>query len=141
MPTYPNTRRVIGLAPDQPSYRLLIVDDQVEIRLLLWKLLSSTGFDVCEARSGEEGLAIWAMWKPHLVLLDINMPGMDGYTVARRIKAAPEGKATSIIAVTATNDESAIFAAGCDDFIRKPFQSQFLLSEIAKHLGVRYLYQ
>ena len=72
------TRRVIGLAPDQPNYRILVVEDVKSSRLLLVKLLTSTGFEVRETTNGLEAVALWESWKPQLILMDMQMPVMDG---------------------------------------------------------------
>ncbi len=81
------TRRVIGLAPDQPNYRILVVEDVKSSRLLLVKLLTSTGFEVRETTNGLEAVALWESWKPQLILMDMQMPVMDGYEATKRIKA------------------------------------------------------
>ncbi|MBF2048635.1 MAG: AAA family ATPase [Elainella sp. C42_A2020_010] len=140
------TRQVVGLAPDQPSYRILVVEDQWTNRRLLVKLLVTIGFDVQEAENGAEAVALWQSWHPHLIVMDMRMPIMDGYEATRQIKTAIKtaaGPATVIIALTASafeEDRAAILASGCEDFVRKPFQEQVLLEKIAEHLGARYLY-
>jgi PAS domain S-box-containing protein len=136
--------RVIGLAPDQPSYRILIVEDKWENRHLLIKLLQPLGFEVLEATNGQEGIALWESWEPHLILMDMRMPVMDGYEATKRIKAHIKGQATVIIAITASAFDEArtvIMSTGCDDFMRKPFRETVLLEKIAQHLGVRYVYE
>ncbi|HEY9631841.1 MAG TPA: response regulator [Coleofasciculaceae cyanobacterium] len=136
--------RVIGLEPNQPKYRILIVEDVEENRLLLVKLLVPLGFEIREASDGQEAVAMWQSWQPHLILMDIRMPVMDGYEATRRIKQAPGGRATVVIALTASAFEEqreAILEAGCDDFVRKPFQSDVLYEKIALYLDVRYLYE
>ena len=138
------TRQVMGLAPGQPVYRLLIVDDQETNRLLLRRLLEPLGFALREAADGQTALDIWQSWQPHLIWLDMRMPAPDGYEVTRRIKAATQGQATLIIAVTAsamTEDEAIILAEGCDDYIRKPFREEALWAALEKHLGVRFVYE
>ncbi|HEY9612564.1 ATP-binding protein [Allocoleopsis sp.] len=140
----PPKERVIGLAPNQPSYRILIVEDRWENRHLLIKLLEPLGFEVLEAKNGLEGVSIWESWEPHLILMDMRMPVMDGYEATQRIKAHIKGQATVIIAITASAfDEarSVIMSAGCNDFMRKPFRESVLLEKIAQHLGVRYVYE
>jgi PAS domain S-box-containing protein len=136
--------RVIGLAPDQVAYRILLVEDTRVSRLLLVKLLTSVGFEVREAENGQEGLALWESWEPHLILMDMRMPVMDGYEATRQIKSHLKGQACVIIALTASafeENRSLILSAGCDDFIRKPLQEDILFEKIAHHLGVRYLYE
>lgn len=136
--------RVIGLEPDQPSCRILLVEDVLENRLLLLKLLENLGFEVREAINGQEGVAIWESWAPHLIFMDILMPIMNGYEATKQIKQTPKGQDTVIIALTASAFEEqreAILQAGCDDFIPKPFSEEELLEKIADYLGVRYLYE
>lgn len=137
-------RRAIALAPDQPSYRILVVEDKPENRQLLVKLLTSLGFDVHEAENGQEGIALWHTWEPHLIWMDMRMPIMDGYEATRQIKAHLKGQATVIIALTASafdEEQAIVLSTGCDDFVGKPFREQVILEKMAKHLGVRYLYE
>ncbi|MCT7972050.1 PAS domain S-box protein [Laspinema olomoucense] len=134
---------VIGLAPDQPTKRILVVDDMLESRLLLVKLLGSIGFEVHEAENGQEAIAQWLQWQPHLILMDIRMPVMDGYEATKQIKSTPRSHTTAILALTASvfeEDRSAVFAAGCDDFLRKPLEKDELLEKIGYHLKVDYIY-
>ena len=79
--------KVIGLAPNQPEYRLLVVDDRFESRLVLVTLFTSIGFQVREAENGREAIAMWESWQPHLIWMDMRMPVMDGYEATRQIKA------------------------------------------------------
>ncbi|MGA9379935.1 MAG: ATP-binding protein, partial [Phormidium sp.] len=138
-----NTRQVICLEPNQPTYRILVAEDIKENRQLLVKLLVPLGFEVREAENGQEAITIWESWQPHLIWMDMRMPVMDGYEATRRIKAHPQGKNTVIIALTASvfeEQQPAILKAGCNDFMPKPFRSEVLLEKIAKYLGVRYIY-
>jgi CheY-like chemotaxis protein len=140
--------RVTGLAPNQPIYRILVVEDVAENRQLLVKLLEPLGFEVRQATNGREAVAVWESWSPHLIWMDIIMPVMDGYEAARQIKQlAVRGSSAQkpvIIALTASvfeEQRSAILAAGCDDVLPKPFRQEALLEKMAHHLGVRYLYE
>jgi signal transduction histidine kinase/DNA-binding NarL/FixJ family response regulator len=136
--------RVSGLASDQPTYRILVIEDRWENRSLLVRMLSHVGFEVLEANDGQEGVVLWQNWEPHLVLMDMRMPVMDGYEATRRIKAHPKGESTVVIAITASafdEERAKIMATGCDDFVRKPIREALLLGKIAQHLGVRYLYE
>jgi signal transduction histidine kinase/CheY-like chemotaxis protein len=138
------TRQVVALAPDQPTYRILVVEDQWTNRRLLVKLLATLGFEVQETENGQQAVALWQSWQPDLILMDMRMPVMDGYEATRQIKSTPQGQTTVIIALTASafeEDRAAILACGCEDFVRKPFQEGVLLEKISEHLGVRYLYQ
>jgi CheY-like chemotaxis protein len=130
---YPESRRVIGLEPDQGTFRILVADDREETRLLMTRMLEPLGFQVMGASDGAEALWIWRTWAPHLIWMDLRMPRMDGYEATRRIRSA-EGSANpaepnrgrprcAIIALTASafeHDQSAI-RGGCDGFVTKPF--------------------
>jgi signal transduction histidine kinase/CheY-like chemotaxis protein len=136
--------KVIALAENQPSYRILAVDDVPASRLLLNKLLTTIGFEVREAGDGLEAIELWQKWHPHLILMDMRMPIIDGYEATQRIKAEPEGNSTVVIALTASAFEEErveILSVGCDDFMRKPFQEAELLTKIGQYLGVNYLYE
>jgi len=138
------TRRVIALEPNQPCYRILVVDDKWDNRQLLIKLLNPLGFEMKEASNGMEAIEIWESWQPHLIWMDMRMPVMDGYEATKYIKTHLKGQATAIIALTASaweEERAVVLSAGCDDFIRKPFQEQVLFEKMAQYLGVRYLYE
>jgi CheY-like chemotaxis protein/two-component sensor histidine kinase len=81
------TQRVTGLAPDQPQYRLLVAEDKWTNRQLLVKLLTEIGFKVQEAKDGREAIERWKSWQPHLILMDVRMPVMDGYEATKQIRA------------------------------------------------------
>ncbi|HEY9808527.1 MAG TPA: ATP-binding protein [Halomicronema sp.] len=136
-------RHVIALEANQPHYRILIVDDKPVNRLLLFKMLNPLGFEVKEAKNGQEAIEIWDKWEPHLIWMDMRMPVMDGYEATKHIKSTTKGQATAIIALTASvlEEEKAIFiSAGCDDFMRKPFREADIFKTMHKHIGVRYIY-
>jgi signal transduction histidine kinase/CheY-like chemotaxis protein len=137
-------RRVLALAPDQPIYKLLVVDDKAINRQLLMKLLLPLGFEVKEASNGQDAIAIWERWEPHLILMDMRMPVMDGYEATKYIKSTIKGNATAIIAFTASvleEEKSIILSTGCDDFLRKPFKEYTIFDTLTKHLGVQYIYE
>ena len=139
----PPKRRVIALQPNQPSYRLLIVDDRWDNRQLLIKLLNPLGFEIKEATNGIEAIELWSSWEPHLIFMDMRMPVMDGYEATKEIKATIQGQATAIVALSASNFEEAravVFSVGCDDFIHKPFREADIFDALHKHIGVRYVY-
>jgi signal transduction histidine kinase/DNA-binding NarL/FixJ family response regulator len=141
-PVAPTRARVIGIAEGEPCYRLLIVEDQPENRQLLRRLLEPVGFELREAADGAEALAQWENWRPHLVFMDVRMPVMDGVEATRRIKSADDGARTRVIIVTAhalEQERREILAAGCDDFIRKPYREVEVFDALAKHLGVRFV--
>ena len=136
--------QIIGLAPNQPEFRILVVEDRWESRHLLVKLLESVGFQTREAENGVEAIAIWEEWQPHLIWMDMRMPVMDGYEATRQIKSHLKGQATVIIALTASaleEEKTIILSSGCDDFVRKPFRESFIFDKLAEHLGVVYLYE
>ena len=138
------TCRVIGLAPDQPRYRILVVDDKQDNRYLLMRLLTPLDFDVREANNGQEAVTIWREWQPHLIWMDMRMPVLDGYKATEQIKATMQGQATAIIALTASafeEEKAVVLSAGCDDFLRKPFKESEIFDLMQKHLGVQYLYE
>ena len=138
------TRRAIALEPNQPRYRILIVDDRWENRQLLLKLLHPLGFELQEASNGIEAFQAWERWHPHLIWMDMRMPVMDGYEATQRIKTTTKGQATAVIALTASTveeDRAIIIAAGCDDFLRKPFREMDIFNLMNKHIGVVYIYE
>ncbi|MBW4665594.1 MAG: response regulator [Chroococcus sp. CMT-3BRIN-NPC107] len=135
--------RAISLAPNQPVYRILVVEDKSENRQLLVKFLTSFGFEVREAENGQVGVNIWQTWQPHLIWMDMRMPVIDGYEATRQIKANLKGQSTIIIALTASafdEERALVLSAGCDDFVCKPFLEAVILEKMAKYLGMRYLY-
>ncbi|MEK0179607.1 response regulator [Microcoleus anatoxicus] len=139
-------QRVLGLEPEQPIYRILAVDDNTENRLLLIKMLAPIGFEVREAENGRQAIEIWENWQPDLIWLDTRMPVMNGFETVAEIRARETNTRshTVVIALTASIFEERrgeIIAAGCDDFVRKPFQEQIIFDKIAHYLGVRYIYQ
>lgn len=139
-----NAHRIIGLAPNQPEYRILIVEDRLENRILLNKILTTIGFNVREAVNGQEGIEIWQVWEPHLIWMDMRMPVMNGYEATRKIKQELKGPKTVIVALTASafeEERQLVLAAGCDDFMRKPFRESTLLEKMSKYLGVQYIYE
>ncbi len=143
----PVPRQVVGIAPNQPTYRILIVEDHWENRQLLRRLLSPLGFELQEAENGQEALMFLESWTPHLIWMDIRMPVMDGYETTQKIRATPSPHSPPtypvIIALTASAFEEAradILAAGCDDFVRKPFQEHVIFDKMAQYLGVQYVY-
>jgi two-component system sensor histidine kinase/response regulator len=139
----PDSRRVAGLEPGQAALRVLVVDDEVSNRGWLCALLESVGFEVREAGNGREALEIWQAWRPGLILMDMRMPLMDGYEATRRIRLAPGGDSTVIIALTASAlDEPlpAMMEAGVDDLVCKPFKEGHLFDRIKTHLEVRFRY-
>ena len=119
------------------SKQILVVEDQEDNRRIERDLLTTTDYEVMEAENGEEALAAVAKQRPDLILMDIQLPVMDGYEATRRIKADPQLRAIPIIAVTSyalSGDEEKARAAGCDDFVPKPYSPRQLLAKIRKYL-------
>lgn len=136
-------RRVVGIAPGQPTYRILVVEDRLENRVLLVQLLESVGFEVKEAENGLQGVELAETWDPHIIFMDMRMPVMDGYEATKRIKATTKGQAMSIIAITASvfdQDRVVILSNGCDSLINKPFRQRNIFDTLVKYLGVQFIY-
>ena len=142
--TCQETKRVVKIAPYQPNYRILVVDDRLENRDLLAKLLNTVGFDTQTASNGVEAIDIWEVWEPHLIWMDMRMAVMDGYAATRHIKAKSGNRQTVVIALTASAFEEQqleIFAAGCDDLVHKPFREEVIFEKMSQYLGVEYIYE
>ena len=120
------------------SRRILVVDDQEDNRRILRDLLTASGFEVIEAKTGEESVALAEAETPSLILMDIQLPGIDGYEATRQIKAKPALSATPLIVVTSyalSGDEAKAFAAGADAYVSKPFSPRALLAKVREFLG------
>lgn len=138
-------RRVLKIAPNQITYRILVVDDRSENRDIITQLLGSVGLEVRTANNGQEAIATWESWQPHLIWMDMRMPIMDGYEATRQIrkKASNNSAFPKIIALTASAFEeqrASILAAGCDDLVSKPFREQVIFDKLTEHIGVRFIY-
>ena len=118
---------------------ILVVDDLAQNLRLLDAVLSPRGYEVSTAESGEEALSLLADHPPDLILLDILMPGIDGYEVCRRIRQDPATAFLPVVMITASGDEQKVLAieAGADDFIAKPFDQAELLARVASLLRVK----
>ena len=120
------------------TQRILIVEDQEDLRDIARFALEAAGYDVVEAVNGAEGVAKAEAERPDLVLMDIQMPVLDGYEATRRIKALPGMAATPVIAVSSfamKGDEEKARAAGCDDYVTKPYSPKQLLALVQKMLA------
>jgi two-component system, cell cycle response regulator DivK len=117
------------------SKRIPVVEDEEDNRRILCDLLTSAGYEIIQAENGEAALAVAARVRPDLILMDIQLPLLDGYEVTRRLKADPELCAIPIIAVTsyASGDE-ATRAAGCDAYVAKPYSPRALLAKIREYV-------
>jgi PAS domain S-box-containing protein len=139
----PEHGQVIGLQPQQPEYRVLLVEDDADNRQLLEKILKRVDFNVRAASNGEQAVEIFRVWHPDFIWMDMRMPVMDGYEATRRIRAQPGGHEVKIVALTASvfrEDRGAIIAAGCDDVLPKPLDQEKLFDTMKQLLGVRYRY-
>lgn len=143
-------RHTITRESPQTEYRILIVDDSPDNQKHLAQLLSPLGFQLREAGNGEEAIALWKAFHPHLILMDMNMPILDGYEATRQIRAEAQGippnaspppppAIVGMSASTLSEEKSAAFAVGCDDLIAPPIQLSTLLNKIAQHLYIPYL--
>jgi two-component system cell cycle response regulator DivK len=117
--------------------RILVVEDQEDNRQILRDLLTNAGFDMVAAENGEEAIASAQASRPDLILMDIQLPILDGYEATRRIKADPHLKSIPIIVVTSyalSGDEEKARLAGCDDYVAKPFSPRQLLAKIKEYV-------
>jgi PAS domain S-box-containing protein len=137
-------RQIVSLAPNQPTYRILVVDDITENRELLRHIFGKLGFELREAVNGLEAITIAQAWQPDLICMDMRMPVMDGYEATRKLKSNPDTQNIKIIALTASSFEeerAVILQAGCNDFLAKPFRETTLLEKIGQYLEVIYIYE
>ena len=119
---------------------ILVVEDQEDNRRILRDLLASAGFDTVEAVTGEEGVRLAGEHVPDLILMDIQLPDIDGYEATRRIKSDPALSGIPIIAVTSyalSGDEDKAMEAGCDGYVAKPFSPRALLQKVRDQLQIR----
>ena len=117
--------------------RILVVEDQEDNRRILRDLLTSVGYEIIEAVTGEEGVAMAETGHPDLILMDIQLPGIDGYEATRRVRAHPALRQVPIIAVTSyalSGDDVKAKEAGCTDYVPKPFSPRALLAKIREYL-------
>jgi len=120
------------------SKRILVVEDQLDNRQILRDLLTNADFEVIEAVDGEAGLAAAAAHRPDLNLMDIQLPGLDGYEATRRLKADAALTAIPVIAITAyelKEAEDKARAAGCDGYMAKPISPRQLLAKVREYLS------
>jgi two-component system cell cycle response regulator DivK len=121
------------------SKRILVVEDQPDNRRILRDLLGNAGYELIEAETGEEALTAVETQRPDLILMDIQLPVMDGYEATRRIRSKPELKSVPIIAVTSyalAGDEAKALAAGCSAHVSKPFSPRALLAKVQEQLAL-----
>lgn len=119
--------------------RILIIDDEPMVRALLANWLRTSGFEPLEALDGRQGLAMALQERPEAVLLDLGLPGMDGFEVCRSLREDSRTATTAILLITGQNDvESRVagFGAGADDYLTKPFEATELLARVRAHLDL-----
>ena len=119
------------------SKRILVIEDQEDNRRIVRDLLTSVGYELIEAVTGEEGMNLAEMHRPDLILMDIQLPGLDGYEATRRIKANRVLRQIPIIAVTSyalSGDDIKAKEAGSDGYVTKPFSPRALLAKIREYL-------
>ena len=136
-------QRVIGLDKDDPAWRILIVEDANDNRLLLNHMLTAVGFTIREAVNGEEAIKHFQQWKPHFIWMDMLMPVMNGYQATSTIRNLPDGDKTKIVALTASayiEQRQKILSAGCNDVVYKPYIAHQIFDAMAQQLGVHYVY-
>jgi signal transduction histidine kinase/CheY-like chemotaxis protein len=134
---------VVGLVPEQPAYRILIVEDQRENQLLLTRLMDTVGLETRVAENGEKCVQMFQDWHPDLIWMDRRMPVMGGMEAARAIRRLNGGKAVKIVAVTASafkEQQAEMLAAGMDDFVRKPYRFSDIYDCLARQLGLKFIY-
>jgi two-component system, cell cycle response regulator DivK len=120
------------------SKRILVVEDQPDSRQIIRDMLAGTDYEITEAENGEEALAAMAKQRPDLVLMDIQLPIIDGYTATKQIKADPALRSIPIIAVTShalDGEEQTARAAGCDGYVPEPYSPRQLLAKIRQYLS------
>ncbi len=119
------------------SKLILVVEDQEDNRRIMRDLLASAGYEVIEAVTGEDGVTAAETHRPDLILMDIQLPGLDGYEATRQIKANPDLEHIPIIVVTSyalSGDDVKAFEAGCNAYVSKPFSPRQLLAQIREYL-------
>ena len=121
----------------QQNKRILVIEDEEDNRRIVRDLLTSVGYEIIEAVTGEEGVTAAETQRPDLILMDIQLPGLDGYEATRRIKANLALRHIPIIVVTSyalSGDDVKAFAAGCDAYVSKPFSPRALLAKVREYL-------
>src|SRR5579871_5405937 len=115
--------------------RILHIEDDPANRLLVRKLLQAAGHEVVDAGDGLEGVRLALAQRPDLVLVDLNIPGLDGYEVTLRLRTEASLTRTPIIAITAEGDKETSFAVGCDGFLQKPIDARQFTRQVGQYLG------
>lgn len=142
-PEIKTQREIVGLAPGQPCYRILIAEDQHENRLLLNRLMTDIGLEAKLAENGEQCVKLFLDDHPDLIWMDKQMPVMDGIEATQRIRRLPGGDKVKIVAVTASafkEEQQEMLDVGMDDFVRKPYRFNEIYECLTRQLGVEYVY-
>ena len=119
--------------------RILIVDDELSILVPIKFLLEKNGYQVIQAGDGITGIEKAGESRPDMILLDIQLPEMDGYTVARKLKSNPQFSDTPIVAVTSyamVGDRERVLESGCTGYIEKPINPETFVEEISQYLSI-----
>ncbi|MEL6605169.1 MAG: response regulator, partial [Cyanobacteria bacterium J06614_10] len=141
-------QQVVKLAPGQPRYRLLVVDDKADNRKLMLDILSPVGFEIEEAENGLKAIKLCETWQPDLIWMDLRMPVLDGWEATKKIRAAQLNRPSDqsrikIVALSASSlphEQTAAREAGCDAFISKPFHNTKIFDTLSQLLDVRFIY-
>ena len=125
------------MLPNEEKGTILYVEDNPENRMLVRRILLSEDYSLLEATNASEALEVLKSNKPNLILMDINMPDVDGYTLTAQIKKMPGFEHVPILALTANvmrGDKEKVLEAGCDGYIQKPLDFDELLKEVERFL-------
>jgi len=144
LPAAAQLGEVYGLEAGQPEFRILVAEDQPDNQALLMKLMTDAGLNARLAEDGEQCVAMFKEWHPHLIWMDQRMPVMDGVEATRRIRELPGGREVKIVAVTASvfeEERQMLLDAGMDDFVRKPYRVHEIYEGLTRHLGLKFLYR
>jgi CheY-like chemotaxis protein len=137
------SRQIVDIAGERREFRVLVVDDEPSNRDVLIRMLSPVGFEIREAADGQEAIVLFESWFPHLILMDIRMPVMDGIEAILAIKSTEKGRTTPVIGVSASvfeDDKATVLESGADDFIAKPVQEAEFWEKIGQCLKVELLF-
>ncbi len=121
--------------------KVLYVEDNFDNRILVRRILQSEGYEILEAENASQAFKILETQIPDVILMDINMPGMDGYTLTNHIKAMPQTSHVPVLALTANvmrGDKERTLQAGCDGYIEKPIDIDLFLEQVAKFSNHRH---
>ena len=132
---------ILRLAPGQGPFRILVADDREANRIVMLEALDSAGYDVHLTINGEDAVAEFEAWQPHLILMDLRMPVLSGWDAISLVRATSQGEKVPIIAVSASafdDDRTRALAAGANDFLAKPYREADLLGKVGRLLGVTY---